>query len=229
MCDAAGTATCVRRVRMAYFLTAPVRAGRPAGRGAHPPPADGGTNGAGSVVGGGGGGPTDDVWACARMPVEVMEPAWACGSDLPLTCALRSTADGVAAGDGAISGSISFTTSPNCAVRVDGSVGGLRPGAAYTLTMTRSGHLSAGSGGGGGHPTADAAHPADAYDPLGEGRLVGWTLVAGGGGVAALSTVEGGLAVGEAAGRGLRLDLVGGGGSPSGIAACVVGYAEQAR
>lgn len=264
VCDPAGTDTCVRRVRMAYFLTEPtrVRRGGRAGRqrradfSVAATTNDGGSDGfsgasGDSIVAVARGTATQEVWACARMPVAVMEPAWACGSDPPLACALRS--DSAAAGAGTlgvagtiagaavgVSGWVTFTTARDCTVRVEGAVQGLRPGAAYTLTMTRSGQLSATDvppGGawphGGGQSTSyngDDGQPppgTDAYDPLGEGRGIEWTLVAGGGGVAALGTVEEGLAVGEAAGRGLRLDLVGGGTTQTGIARCVMGYAEQ--
>ncbi|GAB0490349.1 hypothetical protein MMPV_001583 [Pyropia vietnamensis] len=264
VCDPAGTDTCVRRVRMAYFLTEPARVRRAEtaesqGRGdssVAATPDGGGSRSLGgasseSSVAVAGGSPTQEVWACARMPVAVMEPAWACGTDPPLTCALRS--DSAAVGAGArgiagvdtiaavgVSGWVTFKTDPDCIVRVDGEVQGLRPGGAYTLTMTRSGQLSAadaplgdtrprgggqsaGAIGGGGQPPLVA----DAYDPLGDGRGIEWTLVAGGGGVATLSTMEKGLAVGEVAGRGLRLDLVGGGPTETAIARCVVGYAEQ--
>lgn len=185
VCDAAGTATCVRRVRMAYFLIHPtgtavaaapaatVGGGGGGGWGGGGSGGYGGYDGGGSS-GGGGGAATERVWSCARMPVAVLEPAWACGSDPPLTCALRS--DAAAA---AVSGWVSFTTAPDCRVRVDGAVRGLRPGAAYTLTMTSSGQLSAGGGSHNGRDGDGRAHPSDAYDPLGEGGRVGWTLEIG--------------------------------------------------
>ncbi|OSX76807.1 hypothetical protein BU14_0176s0049 [Porphyra umbilicalis] len=254
VCDDAGTATCVRRVRMAYFLTEPV-----------PPPA-GEEGGGGGDAPWGAAHPASDapggVWACTRTPTVVMEPAWACASDPPLTCDLRSDAAAAAAGAVAstavlvpamaaavpvvaaagappplIVGRVTLTTAPDCGVGVAAAVSGLRPGAAYRLTMTRSGQVGdapwADAAGGGGMPTARHATTTDggggdAYDPTGGSRSVAWRLVAGGGGVAILNAMERGLGVGEAAGRGLRLDVVGRGGGGGAVARCVVGYAELA-
>jgi len=67
----------------------------------------------------------------------------------------------------------------------------------------------------------------DAYYPLGGGGAVAWRLVAGGGGFAILNVMERMLGVGEAAGRGLRLDLVGREGRGATVARCVVAYTTR--